>query len=770
MNLSRSRLYRETLNAAMRFHSRRLWERFEYPHSFAVSVPGEEHPMLASIMGQGEQEFGLCLTRGKDAFRGMMAILESDAFNDDLVDVCPFMGFSMTRFEEVPPPGRKFLNTAKFRPGPGSIVPLFLAKEPGKHVREITRSEATKLLYALNGILKALDEGVLEPERLQEGRDVLTLTVDGDPMWPDVSVGFRSYEGSSASKVVALPVFPPDLKGLPRLSERWLIGFPVLPLAIEKDEREIRMLVIVEEASELILQGESLLGGGVEEAAEAVFKAFRGDNFLDEKGLPKEVVISSRLLFERLSPVLDSLGVRCTYQQEIPRVDGAVDYVLSGMTEDAAGPDGLDYAPLAVPDADDLQGWKACESQLFNRAVGGRIACLDFPDRAVARYFGDLEAGEYFFSDPDDIFPSLAFAEWFWLDYLATRRSKTLAQKMLAGELPESERLLLEARMMATPSIYRIQSVRKGESLCLLDIVFGKELVAHDAHLSETAPVDWCLPARVFAAGGFHFVSPMGPAIPPLEIVPAVEFLQEHGMKLTREGIAHDSHVFGRLWDWLEERRESAGGPEVRNSDGDKMCFHTATYTVKDEMRARAAIAARDDIEDEEQDGEFVWIRETKGRERKEGFGEVICLGRLWFLGEALLVEVNSAERFEKARGWLDAIPGIEFRKVRVRTLEEMMESDVPPDDRIGDEDRVPMTPELVSRVGQMMHRYCMEWLDTPLPIFDGRTPRQMCETAAGRRKVAILIRSMPRPMGPAGPDVDIPREEMLRALGLDDE
>ena len=60
-----------------------------------------------------------------------------------------------------------------------------------------------------------------------------------------------------------------------------------------------------------------------------------------------------------------------------------------------------------------------------------------------------------------------------------------------------------------------------------------------------------------------------------------------------------------------------------------------------------------------------------------------------------------------------------------------------------------------------------MGWLDMPLPVLGGKTPRETCRTEAGRRKVASMIRTMPDPMGDA--DVEVPRQAMLRELGIED-
>ncbi|MFO7947559.1 MAG: antitoxin Xre/MbcA/ParS toxin-binding domain-containing protein, partial [Armatimonadota bacterium] len=147
--------------------------------------------------------------------------------------------------------------------------------------------------------------------------------------------------------------------------------------------------------------------------------------------------------------------------------------------------------------------------------------------------------------------------------------------------------------------------------------------------------------------------------------------------------------------------------------------------------------------------------------------GEMLSLGRLEFLDDELVLQVNSAQRLQAARRWLEAIPQVECLGVTTRRLDA---SDIPMDDRMGPEEPSEVTPEMASQLEQYLHRHYISWLDTPLAALDGKTPREACDTEAGRRKVAMLIRTIPAPEGNAGVQVEVPRREMLQQLGLEPE
>jgi hypothetical protein len=86
-------------------------------------------------------------------------------------------------------------------------------------------------------------------------------------------------------------------------------------------------------------------------------------------------------------------------------------------------------------------------------------------------------------------------------------------------------------------------------------------------------------------------------------------------------------------------------------------------------------------------------------------------------------------------------------------------------DERISKSQPVEITPAMAAAFQKMTDKQYMEWLDEPLPILGGKTPREACRTLEGRQRVTTLIRTMPDPMRQTS--VRIPREAMLRELGL---
>jgi len=242
----------------------------------------------------------------------------------------------------------------------------------------------------------------------------------------------------------------------------------------------------------------------------------------------------------------------------------------------------------------------------------------------------------------------------------------------------------------------------------------------------------------------------------------AVTFLQANGMEFTLEGLRRDAHKFGWLWGWIEDWEANWKPPRLCNTDGDPLFWHTASFGLADPAATRQALLQRPDIHYDDVEEKFIWTRET-GKGAKM-LGGPVTMGHMEFVGDELVLTVNSARRFAEARAWLETLPGVTFRDVKTRQLDEA-EKDRPMDERMPGPAPVKMTPELTQAVQDLLDKQYMSWIDRPLPVLGGRTPRQACETEAGRQQVEMLIRTMPEPSGPA--PIRVPREAIRRALGL---
>jgi len=760
-------LVRTVYEAAVEFDGRRFWEEFSNFDCFAARVPGEDAPVLGVVMGQAGEQFGLSLYRGPQA-PVHLAIMQSDEGpGDDYFEVMDMVGFTMDIFAELPPEAQAVLREADLHPRFNEPAPHFIVKRPGHQPRRPDESELRLLLFALRGALQADQRGQFHPGSLDTREGVPTLLLGGDPRQPELSVTRERFETRPEARVLEFPSERPNLDNLPRLDSTWLVGLPPTPTQVEGDDRSFQLLLVVDDDFETALQTRLVSAAEAGEASGALFDTMKGDNSFGLEGLPGTIIFSSRKLFNETAAILEGTGVKCRYKPSIPKLRRVMSE-LEDFMERGAPPE-FEDTPVSgasgVPAPGDLAGWKEADRRLARRfAECFRSEDRLMSSRAVKRYFGDDDL-EYYFGAHEDQAVVMAYTAWGVLDYRPTKRSETLAEKMLSRGLPEAEARLLQARMEAHPTLYRVDDhdPRAG-TIDMQDVLLGGSVTIHDQLMSENIDNGVLFAARACPAGRFHFVVPAGPPLGPYMGIEAVQFLQDCGVEFTRESLRLNARAFGWLWDWMDERQANWRPPIVRNTDGDDMVLHTGSFGVYDEPNVRRALLGREDIEHDPDADEFVWSRDDERSERM--LGGPVTLGRIELVGDELIPSVNSAERFAKGREWLEAIDGVTFRGVDVRDFLNEEPEDRPPDETIAEPEPVEMTPELQEALQDMLYKQYMGWLDTPLPVLGGQTPREACGTDSGGQSVAMLIRTMADPMGPV--PVRVPREAMLRELGLE--
>ena len=416
------------------------------------------------------------------------------------------------------------------------------------------------------------------------------------------------------------------------------------------------------------------------------------------------------------------------------------------------------------PSPDDLASWKQVDIEVSRLSADSdwfrKFLCAP---QAVRRYFGheDLK-GALKRHEQQGVLP--AYASWGILDYRPTATSRTRAEIMLDQGRSEAEAILLRARMNAVPGIYRIASSDPHAGILALEgVLQGGSFNVHDKLLSSCVEQNLFLVCRIFRAGNFWLCEMAGPPLGAMQVYEAIEFLRRSGMEFTADGQRGGSHMFGWLWKWSEHWAAASQHRRICNMDGDELLWHTASFSMAQPEQTRQELARRHDIEPGD-DASYRWVAKTGLAAKK--MGGPVSLGELEFVGDELVLTVNSARRLAAARKWIEAMPGVAFGAVTTRAFNEP-EAQRPLDERIEKPESVPMTSEMRSAMESYMLKQYATWLDTPVPVLGGKTPREKCRTPAGRQEVAMLIRTIPDPHGPSS--IPAPRAAMLRELGIQD-
>jgi len=758
-------LIHQVLEVTRRFHTRRPWERFTNFDCLGLHLPDDPNLVIGSVMGDAGEQYGLMLFRGPEAVEAFADLTSDEGPGDDTHEAMDMVSFSMVPFAALEPETQAMYRGAGLHPRHNELAPEFLVKAAYRQPRLPEGPELKLLLAATNAVLMADDKGLLQPAKLDDPGGVCVITVGGDLMRPTISVSRQTLgrrSGVSGPYVFAASGL--DLSGLGLLNATWLVGTPLLPAGVEGDDRSMLLLLVVDAASGMVLQAKPFFGTELQEAVAALEEAFRGLLSGAPLGVPRHLVFSSRRLHDAVAPPLRKKGARCEYQPVIPALQAVADDLLGFMDRRAAQRDkrSARKAEAKAPAPDDLAAWKEIDRRLATRFTD----YLDDDDRlwssrAARRYFGDEDL-EHYLKAYHNQGVAAAYATWWVLHYRPTRRSKTQAEKMLAKRLPKAEAMLLQAQMEAHPSLYRVaaRDPRAG-TVDLEDVLLSGTVTVHDQLLSENIDDGTFLTARVYPAGQFHFLAVAGPPFNAGTGSAAVAFLADCGLQFTSEELKNAAHVFGWLWSWIDERRKDLEHMRLQNTDGDEFLLHTASFSVADPAAVRGALLQRRDIEHDEENDEFVWLK-TAGRGAEMLDGPVI-LGRIELAANIMILETNSAPRFAKAHKWLTKLPGVTLQDVTTRSVEDLRRETA---ENQGAPEAEDITPEMAESLQAMLNKQYMAWLDQPIPAFKGKTPRQMCRTPEGRQRVAIQIRSIPDPAGPV--PMQVPRHAMLQALGLE--
>ena len=203
-------LLREVVRAVRAFDARELWQRFENVDCFTIHVDGLEHPLVASVMGAGAEQFGLMLLRGPHAAACFAALVEPDGPSDDVVETMDTLGFSIDEFGDLDEDLQRFYRRAGLRPRVGDEVPFLVSKPPNRRAHPPDDDELRLLLMVVKGLVAADRQGLLEPTELDDPAGVCTLTLTGAAAEPEVTVA------REALPVVPLPPARPVVRLPPR--------------------------------------------------------------------------------------------------------------------------------------------------------------------------------------------------------------------------------------------------------------------------------------------------------------------------------------------------------------------------------------------------------------------------------------------------------------------------------------------------------------------------------------------------------------------------
>jgi tetratricopeptide (TPR) repeat protein len=356
-------------------------------------------------------------------------------------------------------------------------------------------------------------------------------------------------------------------------------------------------------------------------------------------------------------------------------------------------------------------------------------------------YFGP-SAGNV---DEDELAES-GFFDWFARDFRPRGKGPALVEEYLRSRgtgLPAAERELLQSLSAARYGLYEVERVEEGAGVELKDVLGGEPFFVHDVSSSREL-VQWdAILNRVEDSEGRWVFSGNGILVPRSflsDFVSMVEKDSREAGQTPAEYLRINSHRWYREVKELSRRRMR--DLKLVTAEGDAVEFCSATYSVRDEEAAAAALASAEVFEETTSDTpgvrHFGWLETVREGPRRS-------YGHIEIAGGQLRLETTSRRRLEIGRQLLEKHAGswLEHQRDAFESAAEALEKQrrqgpAPPAPESG------IPPEIARElILRMKTEHYAKWLDEPLPALEGKTPRQAVRSASGRRAVDDLLRIM---------------------------
>jgi hypothetical protein len=335
--------------------------------------------------------------------------------------------------------------------------------------------------------------------------------------------------------------------------------------------------------------------------------------------------------------------------------------------------------------------------------------------------------------------------------------------KQRGEHLDAPRRKYLKACLAACFSFYEIEGAVPEQSLRLRDVLTGTLHEVQEKKGSAHARVGDLLFGQIVDLDLLAVLDGCSAiAFPPMW---KPELIDYRVMEEEQEGPLHKNHVrecFPDLLDYYHDfmlRAQNPRPPKLANTDGEPILPHTLRFAIESPEQAFAALKDLTLTQDED-DLLAGAEREAGGALRKidlpwqkpgnashPGWTNTV-LGHLRIDGSKLVAEVNSAPRAQRVREEIEARLGerVEHLETTIHRLDESIghEPDEAQESHL-DNDELNAQPEVRAQVAQMLRNHYLAWVDTPVPMLSGHTPREAMHMPGQRGKVEAMLAELER-------------------------
>jgi hypothetical protein len=388
--------------------------------------------------------------------------------------------------------------------------------------------------------------------------------------------------------------------------------------------------------------------------------------------------------------------------------------------------------------------------------------------RAIRLYFGEEALQDDVLTLDEGRTPG--FQEWYIHDYVTSdgERIIDLFAHEVGPRLPAAQqRMLDDWRRTNRYRLFEVQAVEPGVGVTVQDLLSGEVLEVNDISTSHALAKWQLLLARPLLTQGRLCFTGSGLPLPPMEKPDLLEFAQElwETYRVQHPDASLDDFYRDHGLDLYHRMTEiaSAPFPPVYTPEGHPVVAGAARYVVTDPWGVRERLDQAEELvfagPDAEDPTALHYLFLQRGRARVPEIpieGKGVIMKTDWTagpgepsyrsLGDVRLwrgrLELNclSQERLQVGKALLRQVLGRRIRHLGddFRDLDTMLASAEasPPHD---EEEILPEVEEALLR--EMMADQLAEWLDTPVPALDGKSPRAASRDPALREPLEELLK-----------------------------
>lgn len=325
-----------------------------------------------------------------------------------------------------------------------------------------------------------------------------------------------------------------------------------------------------------------------------------------------------------------------------------------------------------------------------------------------------------------------AFLWWAFFDELV--EDETIADHVLANtrDLGPGERNFLEMARLTSMRLYEIVAVQPGSSMTVRDVLHGHDIQVAERSASRQLHAGDLIAARVMPQGASGQPELDGGLFPiqaslRQSLVDDLEFMQDDLDDAERKEFLPP--MFFRAW-------MTPTFPKLANFDGEPIVMTKVVFDVINEAKLVNALHSTSELEQSNEVTIWDWVKKSRKNP--------VSLGHLEIREGRLELEVNSRERGERGKTMIEKLGkgAVKHRVTEYRNMEQALASarDKPREPK-------PLPKELAEPARQAVLQYLQQhyerWVDEPVPMLDGETPRYAATKPELRGRVAKLIEGL---------------------------